>query len=164
PLHPRPRRQVLLQHVGVELDEAGQEQIPLEVEPTRYRTRVGRDLCDGAICRAQSSLEAGLAGDDQSIGDDELVPHVASASLRLTTRVATHSRTSLSWKVPRSAVPRWRASWTSCTTRARLAASNQPAGSSCSARGGPPPIPPGALTPRCLPPREVRARRPARRA
>src|SRR5262249_6269699 len=164
PQHPRPRRQMLFQHVGVELHEAGHEEIPFEVEAAGARARPRGDVRDDVVHRADAAAETVVSGDHPGVGDDELSPHAASASLRLTTRVATRSRTSVSWKVPRSAVPRWRASWTSCTTRARLGASSDAVGSSRSREGGPAMDPPATLTRFPAPPAHVTGESPHRRS
>lgn len=96
PAHIRSRRDVALEIVRVELDQAGQQEIAVEIERARDARTPVADLGDPAIAAHQMSLYHPVAQDQAYIVEHEVGRHAASALPRTSTRSATASRTSRS--------------------------------------------------------------------
>ena len=125
-----------LQIVGVELDEAGQQEVAFEIErragadwsladfgkpPVRHLDRAGNDV---------------VPRDDPGIGNREVRHQAASlAAERAIVRVATASRTPESWKIPTIAAPRPAASRMRPMAASRFSRSSDAVGSSRSSTG-----------------------------
>ena len=70
PEHPRPRHEMRLEMVGVQLDQAGQQKVALAVDPA-FRAAAFADLDDAAVVDRDPSREDAVGGDDLGVGQDE---------------------------------------------------------------------------------------------
>src|SRR5262249_12969673 len=137
PERARPRLVVLLEVVGVDVDEARDQPVGAPIERGRRGGRPPLDLHD--LAAAQHGFAARQpVGRDDALAEDTQLGHGQAATLKSATgkrRVATASRTSWSWKMPIIAAPRASASWIRSTTTARLSPSSEAVGSSSSITG-----------------------------
>jgi hypothetical protein len=94
---------VLLEHVGVQLDDAGQEVVAAQVHCARDRAAAGLRRADEPVLDHHGAAEDLLPRNHLGVGQDHARAHAASGSASVCTRVASRARTSASWTVPSTA-------------------------------------------------------------
>jgi hypothetical protein len=139
--HARPfdagtRREVLLEIVGMQLDQARHEIVAFEIGGAGGARAARIHLDDAAVADHDSAVEFGIERDHAGVRENRFSAHVcAPGRATLCRRVASASRTATSWKMPTMAAPasrRWRMR---SITPSRLATSSEAVGSSSSSTG-----------------------------
>ena len=164
PEHLWARHVMRFEMVGVQLDQAGHDQVAAGVLAARGRVALA-ELGDAAIGESDpAALDHAIGQHDAGIAEDGLVAvvishlflHAAAANdVTSTIRSAIRWRISSSWTIATIATP-WRFfSSISSTTTARLAASSEAVGSSSSRIGRSEMKPRAMLTRCCSPPEKV---------
>src|SRR5471030_3146827 len=127
---------MLLEIVGVQLDQARQEIVAVEIGGAGGAAAAFAHLCDLSVADDHRTVEFAVGHDDAGIGENVLGTHAATpGDSTVYRRVASASRTAVSWKMPTIAAPALRRSWIRSITPSRLAVSSEAVGSSSSRTG-----------------------------
>ena len=125
------RRDMFLEIVRMEFDHPGQDEIVATVDGAVGDAPSRAEFSDASATDDECAGHDLRREDDARIGEDRLVTHAAlSTAVQSISEVATASRASGSWKIPRIAAPRSLASRTRPTTILRFSASSDAVGSS----------------------------------
>src|SRR5262245_18614721 len=152
---------MLLQVIGVQLDQPWSQQVAAEIEAAPLGCATGADLGDALAVEGDPAVDHRVGQHHLGVLDNNGLAHGSPASPTAAnldtsmTRSATRDLTSSSWKMPSSAAPaRLRVSM-KATTASRLAASSEAVGSSSSRIGCSAAKPRAMLTRCCSPPEKV---------